>query len=359
LERLAGLEGEYETVLVQLSDPAVISDQRRLRQVSRRHKELEPVVAAYRDYQAAADDLATAQELLEQLDHSAGDRDDRELLRQEIEGAEERMAELDERLKVLLLPKDPNDGKNVIVEIRGAEGGEEANLFARDLYDMYVRFAERKGFAVEPISADPSDMGGFNQVTFLIKGDAAWANFKYEGGPHRVQRVPVTESQGRVHTSSATVTVLPEAEEVDVQIDDKDLKIDVYRSTGPGGQSVNTTDSAVRVTHLPTGIVVAMQDEKSQIQNRAKAMQVLRARLLKAEQDRQAAEQSHARRSQVGGGGRSEKIRTYNYKENRVTDHRIQLTLYKLDKVLLGELDDVVEALMADERARQLAGADN
>jgi peptide chain release factor 1 len=359
LERLAGLEDEYETVLVQLSDPAVVSDQRRLRDVSRRHKELEPVVAAYRQYRAAAGDLATAQELLEQLDADAGagDRSDRELLRQEIDGAEERMAELDERLKVLLLPKDPNDGKNVIVEIRGAEGGEEANLFARDLYEMYVRFAERKGLTIEPISADPSDMGGFNQVTFLVKGDAAWGNLKYEGGPHRVQRVPVTESQGRVHTSSATVTVLPEAEELDVQVDDKDLKIDVYRSTGPGGQSVNTTDSAVRITHLPTGIVVAMQDEKSQIQNRAKAMQVLRARLLKAEQDRQAAEQSHARRSQVGGGGRSEKIRTYNYKENRVTDHRIQLTLYKLDKVLLGELDDLVDALMTDERARQLAGA--
>ena len=202
-------------------------------------------------------------------------------------------------------------------------------------------------------------MGGVNQVTFLVKGDGAWSHLKYEGGPHRVQRVPVTESQGRVHTSSATVTVLPEAEEVDVHIEDKDLKIDVYRSTGPGGQSVNTTDSAVRITHLPTGIVVAMQDEKSQIQNRAKAMQVLRARLLKAEQDRQAAELSSARRSQVGGGGRSEKIRTYNYKENRVTDHRIGLTLYKLDKILLGELDELVDALMADERTRQLAGAED
>jgi peptide chain release factor 1 len=199
-------------------------------------------------------------------------------------------------------------------------------------------------------------MGGFNQVTFLVKGDPAWSRLKYEGGPHRVQRVPITESQGRVHTSSATVTVLPEAEEVDVQIDEKDLKIDVYRSTGPGGQSVNTTDSAVRITHLPTGIVVAMQDEKSQIQNRAKAMRVLRARLLKAEQDRQAAELSSVRRSQVGGGGRSEKIRTYNYKENRVTDHRIGLTLYKLDKILLGELDELIDALMADERTRQLAG---
>jgi peptide chain release factor 1 len=360
LERLAGLEGEYETVLIQLSDPDVIGDPRRLREVSRRHKELEPVVAAYREHRAATDDLNTAHELLAETGGAdAGASDDAASLRHEIEDAEARLQELDDRLKVLLLPKDPNDGKNVIIEIRGAEGGEEANLFARDLYEMYVRFAERKGCPVDTMSRDPSDMGGFNQVTFMVKGYAAWANFKYEGGPHRVQRVPVTESQGRVHTSSATVTVLPEAKEVEVQIEDRDLKIDVYRSTGPGGQSVNTTDSAVRITHLPTGIVVAMQDEKSQIQNRAKAMQVLRARLLKAEQDRQAAELSQVRRSQVGGGGRSEKIRTYNYKENRVTDHRIGLTLYKLDKILLGELDPVVEALMADERARQLATAED
>jgi peptide chain release factor 1 len=386
LDRLALLENEYETVLIQLSDPAVISDQQRLRQVSKRHKELEPIVTAYRQYRRVASDLHTAQEMLADLSaapvtapaaapgttasparfdlepehevdrlHGSTD-DDRAVLRHEIETAEARLDELNEQLKVLLLPKDPNDGKNVIMEIRGAEGGEEANLFARDLYEMYLRYVERKGYPMETLSADPSDMGGFNQVTFLVKGDGAWSHLKYEGGPHRVQRVPVTESQGRVHTSSATVTVLPEAEEVEVQIDDKDLKVDVYRSTGPGGQSVNTTDSAVRVTHLPTGIVVAMQDEKSQIQNRAKAMRVLRARLLKAEQDRQAAELSSARRSQVGGGGRSEKIRTYNYKENRVTDHRIGLTLYKLDKILLGELDELIDALMADERTRQLSG---
>ena len=351
LDRLESLEREYEAVLIQLSDPDVIADQGRLRQVSKRYKELEPVVQAYREYRSAAGDAEAAREML-----AGADSDDREILREEITEAEERIAQLDERLKVLLLPKDPNDGKNVIMEIRGAEGGEEANLFARDLFEMYSRYAERKGFGVELLSTDASDMGGFNQVTFVVKGDAAWSHLKNEGGPHRVQRVPVTESQGRVHTSSATVTVLPEAEEVDVHIEDKDLKIDVYRSTGPGGQSVNTTDSAVRITHVPTGIVVAMQDEKSQIQNRAKAMQVLRARLLKAEQDRQSAELSSARRSQIGGGGRSEKIRTYNYKENRVTDHRIGLTLYKLDKIMLGELDEVVDALMADERARQLAG---
>jgi peptide chain release factor 1 len=351
LERLAGLEEEYESVLGSLSDPAVLSDQRRLRDTSRRHKELEPIVAAYRDYRQALADQAAAKEMLPDAEG-----EDREVMRAEVDKAESTMARLEEELRLLLLPKDPNEGKNVIVEIRGAEGGEEANLFAKDLYEMYLRYAERHGLKVEVLGTDPSDMGGFNEVVFLVKGETAWRRFKYEGGPHRVQRVPVTESQGRIHTSSATVTVLPEAEEIDVHIEDKDLKIDVYRSTGPGGQSVNTTDSAVRITHLPSGIVVAMQDEKSQIQNRAKAMQVLRARLLKAEQDRQAADLSQQRRSQVGGGGRSEKIRTYNYKENRVTDHRIGLTLHKLDRVLMGDLDDLVNGLLADERSRQLRG---
>jgi peptide chain release factor 1 len=351
LERLEELVAEYERVLADLSDPDVIGEQRRLRDVSRRHKQLEPIVTAYRELQAAGGDAEAATEMLTEATGA-----DREALRAELDDANARRVRLEEEIKVLLLPTDPNDGKNVIMEIRGAEGGEEANLFAKDLHDMYLRYAERLGLKVEPISGDPSDMGGWNQVTFMVKGDSAWSHLKHEGGPHRVQRVPVTESQGRVHTSSATVTVLPEAEEVDVHIEDKDLKVDVYRSTGPGGQSVNTTDSAVRITHLPTGIVVAMQDEKSQIQNRAKAMVVLRARLLKAEQDRQTAELSDRRRSQVGGGGRSEKIRTYNFKENRVTDHRIGLTLYKLDKVLMGELDEVVDALLAEERARQLAG---
>jgi peptide chain release factor 1 len=351
-ERLDELVAEYENVLTQLSDPAVIADQRRLREVSRRHHELEPVVVAYRSYRDTKADLALARDMSADADGA-----DRELLNDEIALAEERLGVLEDELKLLLLPKDPNDGRNVIVEIRGAEGGEEANLFARDLYEMYLRYAERTGLKTEVLSSDPSPKGGFNEVMLLVKGPEAWARLKHEGGPHRVQRVPVTESQGRVHTSSATVTVLPEAEELEVQIEEKDLRVDVYRSTGPGGQSVNTTDSAVRVTHLPTGIVVSMQDEKSQIQNRAKAMQVLRARLLKAEQDRQSAELSAARRSQVGGGGRSEKIRTYNYKENRVTDHRIGLTLYKLDKVLMGELDELVDALLGDERSRQLAGA--
>ena len=351
IERLARLEEEFGAVEARLADPAVLSDQRALVAASRRHKELEPIVHTYRRYQSALDDLAVAKEMLAE---SSGD--DRQFLRDQIDDAEASIASLEAELKVLLLPTDPNDDKNVILEVRGAEGGEEANLFAKDLYEMYARYAERQGWKLEVLGADPSDMGGFNEVTFLLKGDAVWSRMKHEAGPHRVQRVPVTESQGRIHTSAATVSVLPEAEEVDVHIEESDLKIDVYRSTGPGGQSVNTTDSAVRITHLPTGMVVAMQDEKSQIQNRAKALQVLRARLLKHEQDRQAAELSQTRRGQIGGGGRSEKVRTYNYKENRITDHRIGLTLYKLDKVLMGELDELVDALAADERARQLAG---
>jgi len=351
LERLADLEQEYEDVLRKLADPAVISDQNALRDVSRRHKQLEPIVQRYREYRAAIDQLGEAKQM---LGDSSGE--DREIWRSMVDENEATIERLEDELKVLLLPQDPNDEKNVIVEIRGAEGGEEANLFAKDLFEMYQRYADRMRWKLEVLGTDPSDMGGFNEITFLLKGEGVWSRMKHEGGPHRVQRVPVTESQGRIHTSSATVTVLPEAEEVDIEIDPNDLKIDVYRSTGPGGQSVNTTDSAVRITHLPTGTVVAMQDEKSQIQNRAKALQVLRARLLKAEQDRQAAEQSEQRRGQVGGGGRSEKIRTYNFKENRITDHRIGLTLYKLEKVLMGELDEMVDALVADERARQLRG---
>jgi peptide chain release factor 1 len=352
LERLEGLEEEYALVSERMNDPAVFGDHRALRDTGRRLKELEPVVAAFRQYRQVAENMAAGAEMLRE---ATGE--DRELLRAELDDLEATRARLEEELKVLLIPKDPNDHRNVIVEIRGAEGGEEANLFAKDLFDMYVRFADRSGWTHEVLSADPSDQGGFNEVSMLLRGEGVWSRMKHEGGPHRVQRVPQTESQGRIHTSSATVTVLPEAEDVDVALDPSDLKVDVYRSTGPGGQSVNTTDSAVRITHLPSGIVVAMQDEKSQIQNRAKAMQVLRARLLKAEQDRQAAAQSEQRRSQVGGGGRSEKIRTYNFKENRVTDHRIGLTLYKLDKVLMGELDELHEALVADERARQLQGA--
>jgi peptide chain release factor 1 len=279
-------------------------------------------------------------------------------LREELAQTETQLDALEDELRLLMLPKDPNDGRAVIMEIRGAEGGEEANLFARDLYDMYRAYASAKGWSVEVLSVDDSDLGGINQVTMMVKGDTAWGRLRFEGGTHRVQRVPVTESQGRIHTSSATVLVLPEAEDVEVHIDDKDLEVDVYRSSGAGGQSVNTTDSAVRITHKPTGVVVTMQDERSQIQNRARALTVLRARLLKLAQDEQNAQLSAERRSQVGGGGRGEKIRTYNFKENRLTDHRIGFTIYRLQDVLAGDLDEVVDALTTDERAKQLAGRD-
>jgi peptide chain release factor 1 len=354
IERLAGLEDEYAAIEARLSEADVIADPAQLRDLNRRYKELGVVVDAYRRYRRRADDLTAAKELL--VDATG---DERELARLEVAEAEADLAQLEDELKLLLLPRDPNEGKDVIVEIRGAEGGEEANLFARDLFEMYQAYALRAGWKLEVLSADHSDLGGFNQITFVLKGDGAWSHMKFEGGPHRVQRVPITESQGRVHTSSATVTVLPVADEVDVAIDPNDLQIDVYRSSGPGGQSVNTTDSAVRITHKPTGIVVAMQDERSQLQNRARAMQVLRARLLKAEQDRHAAEVAAERKAQVGGGGRSEKIRTYNYKQNRITDHRIGLTLNRLQDVLAGNLDEVLDALVADERARQLAGSDS
>src|ERR1700728_3599862 len=346
---MARLESEYEAVVSELADPATSSDLTRLRDLSRRRKDLDEIVSVWRELERSRDDVSTAREM---SDESVGD--ERELAQAELEKSQTAVAELEERLRALLLPKDPNDGRNVIVEIRGGEGGEEANLFARDLFTMYTRFADAHHWGLEVLSLSPSERDGLNEVVFLVKGKDAWRYLEHQAGPHQVQRVPATESQGRVHNSAATLAVLAEADEVDVVIDPNDLKIDVYRSTGPGGQSVNTTDSAVRITHLPPGIVVAMRDEKSQIQNRAKAMIVLRSRLLKAEQDRQAAELSQQRRDQVGGGGRSEKIRTYNYKDNRVTDHRIKLTLHKLDRILMGDLDELTDALMADKRYRQL-----
>jgi peptide chain release factor 1 len=353
-DRMAGLQAEFESVESELADPATLSDPDRLRDLSRRHKELGEIVRTWHELTAAREDVTTAREMLTE---TSGD--ERELMREELDQSEATVSTLEERMETLLLPKDPNEGRNVIMEIRGAVGGDEANLFARVLYDMYQRFAAQQKWKVQVLSEDASDKDGINEAVFSVKGPDAYLRLEHEGGTHRVQRVPVTEAKGRIHTSTATVTVLPEAEEVEVDIDPNDLKIDVYRSTGPGGQSVNTTDSAVRITHLPTGTVVAMQDEKSQIQNRAKAMVVLRARLLKAEQDRQAAEMSAQRRGQVGAGSRTDKIRTYNYKENRVTDHRINLTLYKLDQILAGDLTELTEALMADKRARQLAGEED
>ena len=353
LERIAGLENELRDVEMRLGDPAVQSDPRRLAELGRRHKQLSEIVATGQRLRSVQDDLDEARRM-----HGAADAADRNELREMIDELEAATEAATEELKLLLLPPDPNEGRNVIVEIRGAAGGEEANLFARDLFGMYQAFAKRRRWKLEPLAASPSDLGGYTEVSGLISGDQAWIRMKHEAGTHRVQRVPVTESQGRVHTSSATVSVLPEAEEVDVQIDEADLQVDVFRSSGPGGQSVNTTDSAVRITHLPSGLVVAMQDEKSQLQNKQKALRVLRSRLLQAEQDRASAEQSAMRRGQVGGGDRSEKIRTYNMKENRVTDHRIGLTLYKLDRVLAGELDELSDALVQDEQRALLATDD-
>ncbi len=350
--RLRTLVDEFRELEVQLADPVVVADPDRLRVVSQRYRELEPLVATVAVHEARTADAAAAREL---LTADAADAAEREMLAAEIDDAARDLERIEADLRTQLLPRDPHAGRAVIVEIRGAEGGEEANLFAGDLLAMYTGYAGRRGWRVETLSHDPSDLGGVNQVTFVVRGDDAWQRLKFEGGPHRVQRVPVTESQGRIHTSSATVAVLPEVDEVEVTIDDRDLEIDVYRSSGAGGQHVNTTDSAVRVTHVPTGLVVTMQDERSQLQNRARAMQVLRARLHDLAERERDAELSAERRAQVGGGGRSEKIRTYNFKENRVTDHRIGLTVYRLSDVLAGDLDLVVDGLLQDERTRQLA----
>ena len=350
LERLRHVVDEYENLEQQLSDPEVLSKPDDLRRLSKRYSELGPVVEAYRRHEARREDVEVAREML--VGASGAER---EMLVSEVDAGTAEIATIEDELRELMLPTDPHDGKNVIVEVRGAEGGEEANLFARDLYEMYLAYAASNGWKVTTMSSSVSDMGGFNDVTFEVAGDTAWRNLKFEGGPHRVQRVPATESQGRIHTSSATVTVLPEVDEVDVQIDERDLDIDVYRSSGPGGQSVNTTDSAVRITHRPTGVVVAMQDERSQLQNRARAMLVLRARLFELAERERRDELSVERKSQVGGGGRSEKIRTYNYKENRVTDHRIGFNVYRLTGILAGDLQVVVDALQADERATLLA----
>lgn len=353
LDRLESLEREFHDVEARLGDPQLIADQPRFQAEARRHKELDAIVSIGRALRNATEDHELAQEM---FNESEGD--DRELWREEVSQLEETIEAKTAEFRLALLPKDPNDDRNAIVEIRGAEGGEEANLFARDLYEMFRAFASSQGWKFELMDSTESDMGGFTTVHFGVSGDDVWSRMKFEAGVHRVQRVPKTESQGRIHTSSATVAVLPEAEEVEVNIDENDLKIDYYRSSGPGGQSVNTTDSACRITHIPTGVTVAMQDEKSQIQNKAKALRVLRSRILQAEQDRQAAEASEARKSQTGSGGRSEKIRTYNFKENRVSDHRIGLTVHNLDKVLAGELETVSDALVTDEQQRRLAGDD-
>ncbi|HEY1367651.1 MAG TPA: peptide chain release factor 1 [Gaiellaceae bacterium] len=334
------LERSHRELQERMSDPAVYNDHREAADVGRRLKELEGPVKLAQEWRSTHDDLEAAR----------GDGDLRELVPE----LEQRLAQLEEELRLALVPADPADRKDVIVEVRQGVGGDEAALWAADVYRMLARYAERRGFKVEQLSSSPNDGSGIKEVTFAVKGDGAFSVFKYEGGTHRVQRVPETESQGRIHTSTATVAVMPEAEEVEVDIDPNDLKIDVYRSTGPGGQSVNTTDSAVRITHMPTGLVVAMQDEKSQLQNKQKALRVLRARLYELERARQQAELSEQRRSQIGTGERAEKIRTYNFPENRLTDHRIKLTVHQLDRILEGELDDFTDALAAEDRRREL-----
>ncbi len=334
------LERSYKEVQERLSDPAVYNDHREAADVGRRLKELEGPWKLAQTWRATREDL-----------DAAGDDSD---LKEMVPELEERLAQVEEELKLALVPADPADSKDVIVEVRQGVGGDEAALWAGDIVRMLTRYAERRGFKWEPLTTSESDAGGVKEAVFAIKGDGAYSIFKWEGGTHRVQRVPETESQGRIHTSTATVAVMPEVEEVEVDMKDEDLKIDVYRSTGPGGQSVNTTDSAVRITHVPTGIVVAMQDEKSQLQNKQKAMRVLRARLFEAEREKQQAELSAQRRSQIGGGERAEKIRTYNFPENRLTDHRIKLTVHRLDQILDGDLNDFTEAITSEDRRRAL-----
>jgi peptide chain release factor 1 len=341
------IESRFAELEREMSDPAVIADRERYAEVGREYSQLEEARELAAEWRTLSDDLESARELLEEEEED-------EEMRRVVSTAPARLEELAEGIRLAMVERDPNDDKNVLVEIRGGTGGDEAALFAGDLYKMLTRYAESRGFSTEVISQSPAEMGGFKDVTFAIKGEGAYSIFKFEGGTHRVQRVPKTESQGRIHTSTATVAVLPEAEDVDVEIGPNDLQVDVYRSSGPGGQSVNTTDSAVRITHKPTGIVVSMQDEKSQLQNRDKAMRVLRARLLEKAIADQQAEISAERRSQVGTGERSEKVRTYNYPQGRVTDHRIKLTSHALDEILNGELSEFSDALAAEEKRLKL-----
>jgi peptide chain release factor 1 len=350
LDRLQALEDRYNKLNELLSDPEVISDTNKLREYSKEQSGLQAVVQAYREYKDVSEQLKDAKEMLEDdLDKEMYD-----MVKSEISELSKAKEELEEKMKILLLPKDPNDDKDVFVEIRGAAGGDEAALFAGDLYRMYTRFVENQGWKAEVMDAHTTGVGGYKEIIFLVKGHGAYSKLKFENGAHRVQRVPETESGGRIHTSTATVAVLPEAEEVEVELHDKDIRVDLFASSGPGGQSVNTTMSAVRLTHLPTGIVVSMQDEKSQIKNKEKAMKILRARVYDKFQQEAQAEYDEHRKAAVGTGDRSERIRTYNFPQNRVTDHRIGLTIQKLDQILEGKLDEVIDALIMEEQAKKL-----
>jgi peptide chain release factor 1 len=349
-ERLSAVEERYEEVTNLLCDPDVINDTKRLRELSKEQASLEETVTTYREYKSVYTQLEDAKAMLEEkLDDEM-----REMVKMEIAELSKRKEQLEGRLKILLLPKDPNDDKNVIVEIRGAAGGDEAALFAADLFRMYTRFAERHGFKVEVLEANATDIGGYKEIIFSVSGRGAYSKLKFESGAHRVQRIPATESGGRIHTSTSTVLVLPEAEEVEVELHEKDIRIDTFCSSGAGGQSVNTTKSAVRVTHIPTGIVVSCQDEKSQNSNKEKALRVLRARLFDYYQQQAMAEQDATRKSLVGTGDRSERIRTYNFPQSRVTDHRIGLTLHRLESILEGDLDEVIDNLILHEQTELL-----
>jgi peptide chain release factor 1 len=352
-DRLAELEARYEELSAELSSPEVVSDPGRMADLGREMARLEPIVAASRELRALRDELSATVGMADDPDDEV-----RAMAREEVERLRARESTIIADLRTRLVPQDPRDDRNVILEVRAGAGGDEASNFAADLYRMYARYGERRRWKVEVLSTSESDSGGFKEIIAELRGPGAFSRMKFESGVHRVQRVPTTEAAGRIHTSTATVSVLPEAEEVEVQIDEKDLRIDVYRSSGPGGQSVNTTDSAVRITHLPTGLVVAIQDEKSQHKNRAKALSVLRARLYEAEQERLAAERGEERRSQVGSGERSEKIRTYNVPDDRVTDHRIGLTVHNLPGLLEGDLDRLIEPLVEAEQTKRLGALD-
>ncbi|MCL0032507.1 peptide chain release factor 1 [Peptococcaceae bacterium] len=354
LEKLKQLETKYEELSNLIADPKVIADNSKWKEYMKKHAELEEIVTTYREYKKVIDELSDTKQLLKENT----DAEMKEMIEEEIDNLKAKKQDLEQKLKILLLPKDPNDEKNVIVEIRAGTGGEEAALFAADLFRMYVRYAESKGWKVDVINTHYTGMDGIKEVVFMIEGKGAYSMLKFEGGVHRVQRVPQTESSGRIHTSAATVAVMPEAEEVEMDINPNDIRIDLFCSTGPGGQSVNTTQSAVRIVHLPTGIVVSCQDEKSQHKNKEKAMKVLRARLLEKAQREQHEKIASARRSMVGSGDRSERIRTYNFPQNRVTDHRIGLTLHRLNEILEGDLQELIDALITADQTERLADLD-